>query len=79
MMQLKGFFNEGHGWVCRQCDKQLNNETSEESKMSRFYREGESETKSVNLSNRALAKWTDKTRRFLTCRRCGIVEPIDIS
>jgi hypothetical protein len=41
-------------------------------------REGEAESKDLQLSNPALARWSDKTCRVLTCPRCGITENTEI-
>lgn len=79
MIELKDFHNDGSGWICRHCERDLASESKDESRHSRAFREGEAESKSPAMANRALAKWTDKTRRFLTCPRCGITEPVDIS
>jgi hypothetical protein len=79
MTELNDFFNEGHGWVCRPCYKELESEAGSGHAMPRFFREGEAESKNPDLRSRALARWTDKTRRFLACPRCGIVEAVDIS
>jgi hypothetical protein len=78
VIELNDFFNDGSGWVCRQCDRDLNI-GSPDQKRSRIFTEGEAESKVPVLANRALAKWTDKTRRFLTCPRCGVTEAVDIS
>lgn len=80
MQELNDFFNDGTGWVCRQCDRELNGSTPDPAlKRSRIFTEGEAESKEPMLANPALAKWTDKTRHFLTCPRCGITEAVDIS
>ena len=84
MLELNDFYNAGFGWICRQCELDLvlaevptAAETSD--KLSRAFREGEAESKSPNLSTRALAKWTDATQRYLTCPRCGITELVELS
>lgn len=77
MEALNDFFNEGFGWVCRHCDRELRPDNEEGH--SRAFREGEAESKSPQLANPALAKWTDKTRRYLMCPRCGITEPVEKS
>lgn len=77
MKELNDFYNDGFGWICRQCDAELRPEASEHSGLSRAFREGEAESKVPRLSSHALAKWTDKTRRFLMCPRCGITEPAE--
>ena len=78
MIELNDFYNDGSGWVCRQCDRELRVDRPE-LKHSRIFSEGEAENKQPIFANPALAKWTDKTRRTLTCPRCGITEPVDIS
>lgn len=78
MEELNDFFNDGFGWICRHCDRELKTAT-DASPHSRAFREGEAESKNPILANAALAKWTDKTRRFLTCPRCGITEPVERS
>ena len=79
MTELNDFFNEGHGWICRPCHKELVSEAVSEQTMPLFFQEGEAESKNPELRSLALARWTDKTRRFLACPRCGIVEAVDIS
>jgi len=64
MPELNDFYNEGSGWICRHCERE-------------FERDQKSEH--PDPANRPLAKWTDKTRRFLTCPRCGITEPAELS
>jgi rubrerythrin len=78
MIELNDFYNDGTGWICRQCAHELL--PSDDSKgFSRALREGEAESKTPVMANPALAKWTDKTRRFLTCPRCGITEAVERS
>ena len=79
MIELNDFYNAGFGWICRHCERDLMRTKNLAQKHSRVFREGEAESKNPELSNLALAKWTDKTRRFLTCPRCGITEPVEIS
>ena len=79
MTELNDFFNDGFGWQCRQCSIELNPDTVLTSGLPRYYREGEAESRSPMLENAALAKWTDKTRRFLTCPQCGITEAVEIN
>ncbi len=76
MEELNDFFNDGFGWKCRQCYRELM-PGSDEHRHSRVFREGEAESKAPALANVALAKWTDATRRSLTCPRCGITEAAD--
>ncbi len=77
MTELNDFYNHGFGWTCRQCEKELASSHVDDARLPRAFREGEAEGKSPRLAHHALAKWTDKTRRFLTCPRCGITEPVD--
>lgn len=74
MIELNDFYNEGFGWICRHCEPDLRNGDRSHSPHSRVFREGEAEGKAPILANYALAKWTDKTRRFLQCPRCGVTE-----
>lgn len=74
MQQMNNFYNDGFGWICRQCEKQLAVQGEDPSRMSRAFREGEAESKTPILANQALAKWTDNTRQFLICPRCGVTE-----
>ena len=76
MQELNDFYNEGFGWICRQCDKDLEAEVNEHS---RLLLEGEAESKTPTFSNPALAKWADPEHRTLTCPRCGISELADIA
>ncbi len=79
MIELNDFYNDGHGWICRPCERELEPVPVTDHGTARFYREGEVEGGAPRLETRALAKWTDRTRRFLVCPRCGIVEAVDIS
>lgn len=79
MPELNDFYNDGFGWICRQCEREFERELKPEQTHSRIFREGEAESKVPELANRALARWTDKTRRFLTCPRCGITEAAEKS
>ena len=77
-LELSDFYNDGFGWICRHCERELapeNNALSE--KTSRLMREGEAESKNPRLSNLALAKWADAAQRTLICPRCGITELAD--
>jgi len=76
MIQLSDFYNQGFGWICKQCEHELKPQKEPE-KHSRLLREGEAESKNPRLSNSALAKWTDKSRTTLSCPRCGITELVE--
>ena len=72
MVELDNFYNDGFGWICRACEREL--KVAEEAEHSRFFREGEAEAKRPRLANPALAKWLDPARTTLTCPRCGVTE-----
>ncbi len=78
-IELNDFYNDGFGWICRRCERELKqNDSSENEKHSRLMREGEAESKTPEFSNRALARWTDASQRVLVCPRCGITENAEI-
>ena len=74
MGNLNDFYNNGFGWICRHCEHELAAEADPKSAYSRFFVEGEAESKQPRLSNPALARWADPARTTLTCPRCGITE-----
>ena len=76
MRELNDFYNEGTGWICRHCDRKLDVADENPSGLSRAFREGEAESKTLTLANQALAKWMDKARQVLICPRCGITEAV---
>ena len=79
MQELNDFYNDGFGWICRHCERELALEANPTGKHSRLLTEGEAESKQPEMSNIALAKWMDKTRSTLICPRCGITELVDKS
>lgn len=76
MIELTDFYNDGFGWVCRHCERDLSTAVPEHS---RLLREGEAESKQPTFSNPALAKWADPAQQILVCPRCGISESADKS
>jgi len=78
-MQLDSFYNDGMGWICRQCDGELAAPKSDPGFPSRMFEEGEAESKQVRLASPARAKWADATRRVLACPRCAITELVERS
>jgi hypothetical protein len=78
-MKLTNFFNDGFGWQCRACTKELGGKITEADTLSRLMSEGEAESKEPSLSLPALARWADAARSVLECRRCGITELYDKS
>ena len=80
MAELNDFYNNGFGWICRHCERELKQESADsDESLSRIMREGEAESKNPHLSNLALAKWADPAHRTLVCPRCGIYELADKS
>ena len=79
MIELNDFYNDGMGWICRPCERELRATDASANSHSRMFREGEAESKNPVLATHALAKWLDKTRQTLVCPRCGITEPVDKS
>lgn len=77
MNEIGNFYNEGFGWICRPCEREL--APADKHRHSRVFREGEAESRDPKLANTALAKWTDVTRRILTCPRCGLTESVEKS
>jgi DNA-directed RNA polymerase subunit M/transcription elongation factor TFIIS len=75
MIPLNDFYNEGFGWICRQCERELTKKNT--ASHSRLLVEGEAESKQPQMSTGALAKWTDPTQRTLVCPRCGITESVE--
>ena len=77
-MELNDFYNDGFGWICKHCERELKSQNKvSDQKHSRLMREGEAESKQLELSNLALAKWADKAHHTLICLRCGITELAD--
>ncbi len=70
-IELDDFYNEGFGWICKHCERELTENDLTENR-SRLMSEGEAESKTPVLSNRAMAKWLDASQRVLVCPRCGI-------
>ena len=78
MNELKDFYNDGFGWKCKHCERELERRKEDSApEHSRLMREGEAESKNPELSNLALAKWADDAQRTLICPRCGITELAD--
>ena len=77
VQELNDFYNEGFGWVCRHCDRELKAAASADDVPSRLMQEGEAESKTPRMAVRALAKWADPAHRYLICPRCGIRELAD--
>jgi rubrerythrin len=75
-MKLNDFYNDGFGWICRRCERELSPAEDPDS-VSRLMTEGEAESKHPKMANRALAKWADAGQTMLECPRCGITEALD--
>jgi hypothetical protein len=76
LIDLDDFYNDGTGWTCKHCERELKREF-DEGAPSRLFTEGEAESKTPRLSNPARAKWLDPAQRTLLCPRCGITELAD--
>jgi hypothetical protein len=76
VVELKNFYNDGFGWICKNCEHQSRAETVEH-KSSRLMREGEAESKKILLSNVALAKWLNEKRQTLFCPHCQTTESVN--
>ncbi|MGI8468039.1 MAG: hypothetical protein ACR2N3_06260 [Pyrinomonadaceae bacterium] len=76
-IELNDFYNDGFGWICKHCERELKADEKDSSNHSRLMREGEAESKRPVFSSAALAKWTDAAQRVLMCPRCGITETLD--
>lgn len=77
MNEIDEFYNQGFGWICKRCEKDLRAEaTSELENLPRVWREGEAESKQPKLSA-PVAKWLDRARTQLVCLRCGISEIVN--
>ncbi|HEX8370948.1 MAG TPA: hypothetical protein VF604_20550 [Pyrinomonadaceae bacterium] len=76
-IELEDFYNDGFGWICKHCERELKESETDPRAQSRLMREGEAESKNPRLSSAALAKWADKAQRTLMCPRCGITELAD--
>ncbi len=76
-LELNDFYNDGFGWICKPCERELKQQIISDNKTSRLMSEGEAESKQPKLSNLALAKWADAAQRTLVCPRCGITELAD--
>lgn len=77
MIELTDFYNDGFGWICRQCAREI--VAAPGHTHSRLLQEGEAEGKHPELSSKALAKWLDASQRVLVCPRCGISEAVEES
>lgn len=77
-IELNDFYNDGFGWICKHCERELKQTDSTATKnYSRLMSEGEAESKTPVFSNQAMAKWLDAAQRVLICPRCGITEPAE--
>ncbi len=77
MSETKHFVNEGYGWACKRCRaEEGSREGARAAALARFFREGEAEEREARLSEGALARWADETRRTLRCPRCGVEEAV---
>ncbi|MCU0238742.1 MAG: hypothetical protein MUC29_04810 [Pyrinomonadaceae bacterium] len=78
MIEIENFYNDGFGWICKHCERELKEQKTSSHAHSRLMREGEAESKTPTFSNLAMAKWFDKSQRMLVCPRCHITEMADL-
>jgi hypothetical protein len=74
--ELRDFYNDGFGWICRRCEQELAAGENQDD-VSRLMTEGEAENKQPKLSTNALAKWFDAAQTKLICPRCGLTESVE--
>ena len=74
MIEIDEFYNQGFGWICKRCERELRAETANDNEdMPRVWREGEAESKETKFSA-PIARWLNAARTQLICPRCGISE-----
>lgn len=78
-IETNDFYNDGFGWICKHCERDLQNRQADEAETARLLHEGEAESKQPEFSTLAMAKWLDPAQRILICPRCGITELADKS
>lgn len=76
-IEYNDFYNDGFGFICKHCERELKEKETDSHQHARFMREGEAESKQPRLYNTALAKWLDKAQTTLICPYCGISEKIE--
>jgi hypothetical protein len=77
MNETNHFFNLGYGWLCKHCSAE--DAEHHEHKSGGFWNffhksDPQPEPKKPQLPSLVLARWTDASRRTLTCPRCSIEE-----
>lgn len=77
MFEIDEFYNNGFGWICKRCERDLRVAKHDEGdNLPRVWREGEAESKQPKLSA-PVARWLDPARKQLICPRCGITEIVN--
>ena len=76
MPETEHFVNDGTGWECKRCRASTGDTAAPDDGPGRFFREGEAEEGGPRLSEDALARWKDDSRRTLVCPRCGAEERV---
>ncbi|HKZ77941.1 MAG TPA: hypothetical protein VJ124_06415 [Pyrinomonadaceae bacterium] len=76
MRETNHFFDLGYGWLCKHCSAE-SAETKQNLRdvAAAVVAEDRKEQKE-EVSQLALARWTDASRQALTCPRCGLEELI---
>ena len=76
-IELNDFYNDGFGWICKHCERELKEKSSPSPKHGRLMHEGEAESKQPEFSTSAMAKWFDKAQTTLICPHCGLTERVE--
>ena len=77
MPETRHFINDGYGWACKRCRASGGGRgPAADTRLARFFREGEAEDRDPRLSSPTLARWKDTTRRTLVCPRYGAEEDV---
>ena len=78
MAEYASFYHDGFAWICRQCEKELSFTAGNAATITNIFTEGEAESNIPHFATKAIAKWADAARRFLTCPRCGVTEDTEV-
>ncbi|KXK00928.1 MAG: hypothetical protein UZ17_ACD001001982 [Acidobacteria bacterium OLB17] len=68
MQDLELFYNDGTGWACKQCERELGLEKEVEHSHARFFREGEAESKFLPSKTRHGRNGSIAWPRYLSAR-----------
>jgi len=77
MNETNHFFNLGYGWLCKHCSAEDAEHHEDKGSIWSFFHKSQAEKKTPRFPSLVLARWTDATRRTLSCPRCSIEEPLN--